>query len=521
MASVTAFRSQARHEQHGLSYWMDRVLKELQSVCVSPDPEAVHDLRVAIRRCRSLAAVMEEVDPHPAWPEMRKVARKLFRGLGDLRDAQVMDEWVKKLGEEGDPLRLTLQTSSERNELELRNTALRLAAKFDEKSWKRLQRTLRARARLVPPGSLAAECLALERFECATDLHARALRTEKPAAWHKLRIALKRFRYTVESLLPEHYAAWSDNLKRVQDLLGEVHDLDVLTGIVQKSARCKTPEMPGMPQMPEMKEALKSWKEIIHQHRHERIETYLQLTLGKTSLWHTWRHGLPRGERLEAASMARLRATARAMDASPRRTGQVSRLAQRLFDALARVHAAPLFAQRALRRTLRAAARLHGIARDPEDRSPQRAAQKFLLKLPVPPGWTNEEWELLAATVRYYRGAQPSAKHKAFAGLSDQQQKQLKVLSGILRLARVLRKCGVESTPALRVEKSAEAFFLRIPQLVDSEEMAARLAAGKYLLESCLDRPLILKPLPEPEKLPVPQTKSEEILHASAVAASD
>jgi len=47
---------------------MDRVIKELENVRSSPDADAVHDLRVAIRRCRSVAAVMEEVDPDPAWP---------------------------------------------------------------------------------------------------------------------------------------------------------------------------------------------------------------------------------------------------------------------------------------------------------------------------------------------------------------------------------------------------------------------------------------------------------------------
>jgi len=69
-------------EQRGLTYWMERVLKELDEVRSAPEPDAVHDLRVALRRCRSLAAVMEEVDPDTAWPEMRKIGRKLFRQLG-------------------------------------------------------------------------------------------------------------------------------------------------------------------------------------------------------------------------------------------------------------------------------------------------------------------------------------------------------------------------------------------------------------------------------------------------------
>jgi len=48
---------------------MDRVLKELENVRASAEADAVHDLRVAIRRCRSMASVMEEVDPDSAWPE--------------------------------------------------------------------------------------------------------------------------------------------------------------------------------------------------------------------------------------------------------------------------------------------------------------------------------------------------------------------------------------------------------------------------------------------------------------------
>jgi len=476
---------------------MDQVLKELDSVRSSASMDAVHDLRVAIRRCRSVAAAMEEIDPDPAWPAMRKEARKLFRALGDLRDVQVIDEWVKKLGPETDPVRAHLHTSFQSKEPQLREEALRAVAKFDQRAWKHLARTLRQRSRLVPAGSLAGECLALERFESAKELHAKALRTEKPKPWHALRIGLKRFRYTVESLLPEQYAVWSDNLKRIQDLLGEVHDLDVLSELVKESEFVET------------EDSLNAWAEIIGRERQECIRTYRQLTLGKTSLWNLWRTGLPTNGRVEAAAEARLRATARAVDPHASRTSQVSRIALAIYEALKRADAGPAFREAPLRRILLAAARLHAAGAANTEKSAQKAAREFVLGLPLAPGWNNEEWELLATAVRYHRGAEPTKKKGIFSKLSAEQQNRVCLLSGVLRLALALRKCGVESGAGLRVEKSAETIVLRVRGLPDDVETAARLAAGKHLLEEYLGMPLILRPALKQGKiveLPTPPT---------------
>jgi len=485
-------------EHRGLSHWMNRVLEELGKLHASPDLDTVHDLRVAIRRCRSLAVVMEEIDPDPAWPEMRKVARKLFRGLGALRDAQVMEEWIKKLGPETDPLRDKLLGSLELDEKERTEEALRVAAKFDKKDWTNLERRLRQRVRIVPVGGLAAECLALERFEEAKELHNRALRTEKSKPWHALRIGIKRFRYTLEGLLPEHSAAWSENLKRLQDLLGDLHDLDVLSEHLED-----TP--------PAGAESAKRWQEQIAQERHDRIEIYRQLTLGKTSLWHEWRHNLPHGKRLGAAAMARIRCTARATKAHSQRASQVSRVALRLFELLRRVDAASVFHEEAMRRLMQAAAQLHGIGFAGGHSLSQKGARKFLLGLSIPPNWTAEEWDLMAWVVRFHRGAEPKQKN-GFAKLSEEQQTAVRALAGVLRLARGLRKSGLESSVGLRCEKSSDAIVLSVPGLLDTVEIAARLAAAKHLLESVLEKPLILKSVPKPEKAAAPVALSSEPL---------
>jgi len=482
---------------------MERVLKELDEVRSAPEADAVHDLRVALRRCRSLAAVMEEVDPDPAWPEMRKIGRRLFRQLGELRDTQVLEEWVGKLGSEGAAVRQRLAAHLEKLEAGEKEAAQRAAGKFDAKAWKSYERVLGHRARLVAPNSLAAKSLALERLLAARELHLKALRTEKPEPWHELRIGVKRFRYTVEALLPELYESWEENLKRVQDLLGEAHDLDVLAETIARVAG------------DEPEEVRARWRERIAAERQLRLEEYRELSMGEKRLWQDWKEGLPQGNHLEAAAMARLRATAKALDASHGKAAQVTRLALRLYGELRRAKCGRPFWDKQLQKVMRAAARLHGIGAGLRAKSPEKAARKFLRTLPLPVGWSEAEWELLGMVVRYHRGEEPKAKDKAYGRLTKEEQQALCGTAGVLRLARVLRKCGVESSRDLRVERSVDALIVRVSGLEDTEASAARVAAGKHLLETVLNRPLIVQTAPGVPKI-VELPKREESVQAVA-----
>lgn len=492
-------------EHRGLTHWMQRVPKELDILQSAPDKDAVHDLRVAIRRCRSVAAVMREVDPDPAWHEMRGSPKKLFHKLGELRDTQIMDEWVAEHGAENDKLRVALHNFFQEREPKLLQEALRLAGKFDEKNWQRLERKLRKRIRLVPTGSLAAQCLAVERLNEAKDLHAKALRADKPATWHGLRIGLKKFRYTVESLLPQQYEVWSTNLKQLQDILGEVHDLDVLRVIIKHKATGEAAEL------------LPEWERTIERQRSARLQEYRELAIGKDSVWNEWQQALPHGKRLQTAAIARLRATARAADAHPLRAAHISRLSVTLFDALGRAHTAPVFDDADMRRVLHGAARLCGISL--KGKPPIKAARRFLLERPAPPSWTHKEWELLAWTVRYHRGTEPKTTNSGFAALREDQQANVRALAGIVRLARGLRKCGIERCHGFRVEKTAAAVLLHVPGLVDSAQNAARLAAAKHLLDSYLGKPLILRPASPSQILALPSPATAAAI--SFAAASD
>ena len=89
----------------GLRAWMERVLVECDRAAAGFEADPVHDLRVALRRCRSLADGLMALDPDASWKDMKKAGRKLFQALGELRDMQVMQEWIEKLSDANDSVR--------------------------------------------------------------------------------------------------------------------------------------------------------------------------------------------------------------------------------------------------------------------------------------------------------------------------------------------------------------------------------------------------------------------------------
>ena len=459
---------------------MSRVLQALEGVRTSGDPEAIHRLRVALRRCRSLAAAMETVDPHPSWQDMRRLSRRLFRRLGALRDTHVQRRGVRKLTAAGDALRPTLLKVLKDREGELRNRVLRDVKRFDRRAWKRLDSTLAGRARLVPPNGLAARCLALERYDHLCRLHARTVGVEDSARWHELRIAVKGFRYAVECFLPARFAVWEAGLRQTQDLLGEIHDLDVLEAFVEEAAGDGASGSAA------------SLGRSIRARRGALMERYRQRAPGPRGLLKAWGTALPRGAQVEAAVSARLRAAARAMDPHPRRTVQIARLALRLFDALLGSRRNAGVEDGRSRLILRTAAELRGIRVARGDASRRRAARRILSAVRVPPNWTPDAWAVIPLIVRYHRGAEPRSTHGDFARLPKSHQDLVRGLAGTLRLARALHRAGARLPPGGRATNTARGVRLRLRGLSGSRGETVRLAAATHLLDTSLQGPLII-----------------------------
>jgi CHAD domain-containing protein len=481
MATAATHTVTGKDEHRGLAFWMNRVLEEMDRFQAGEDPDAVHDLRVALRRCRSVAKVVSEVDPHPAWRALRKTSKRLFRRLGALRDAQVLKAWTAKLGPANGPVRAALAGILVEREGTARREAILALHRFDQQRWRQLSRELRRRSRLVPPDSSAARCLALERYEEACRLDARASRSRSAAAWHALRIGIKQFRYTVELLLPERHSGWGDDLKGLQDLLGEVHDLDELKVLLRKRPRATE------------NASLAAWRETIASERAARLREYRRRAGGKRGLWQAWRPGLPQESKIPRVVLARFRATAKALDPRPQRTGETARIARSLFRALAEEGAAPLFREPRAAYLLHCAAAFVNIGRSRSRKARHKTAQRMILELAPPPGWSSDDLAELAAIVRYHRGAEPKPSHRRFAELPAERRERVLALAGVLRLAQTLRRVGLDPAAPLRATFTFDGIVLFLPRLRDTQANAARVAAGKHLLETFLHRPILVQ----------------------------
>ena len=464
----------------GLRAWMERVLVECDRAAVGFEADPVHDLRVALRRCRSLADGLMAMDPDSSWKDLKKDGKKLFQALGDLRDMQVMQEWIEKLGDAADPVTVKLLNHVHAREAASKQEACKDLDQFDRKQWRQWTKTLPGRASRVRPGSVVFKHLALEKWTAAYDLHKRAMSTRSQVALHELRIGLKRFRYTVENFLPQQHAAWGGDLKELQDLLGEVHDLDVLWAAAT--------EIVAFPDL----ESRSRWREKLDQERGKRVERYREKMVGKQSLWRVWRAELPSGPELRSAAMNRLRVWAGFLDPDFQHSQRVAQLALSLYDGLKSAGLLAANPEHDSRAVLHVAALLHDIGKARGDGGHQKESFRMIRSLAQPLGWSAREMELAAVVARYHCGALPRPRGKTLQRLELPDRRIAVQLAGVLRLANALDLRN-GSEPALRVAVQDRIVMVQAAGYSALDRSAEEVAAARHLLETVLRRPVLVR----------------------------
>lgn len=224
------------------------VLAQLPGVRDDEDPEAVHDMRVATRRLRAALAAAEPFYGKGAFHTNARRVQQLAQALGQVRDADVLLAYLRgramvvaddeRVGVQGLIDAIAADRAVARDDLDpvldRWGEEGRYVTEFGRFAAKAKARGGKAK-RDDRVAAVAARALDrdLERFTKRA-----ALLDEEGGSseeFHALRIAGKKLRYTIEFFAPVLGAdadGLLSSLKSLQELLGEIHDRDVLIDLL-------------------------------------------------------------------------------------------------------------------------------------------------------------------------------------------------------------------------------------------------------------------------------------------------
>lgn len=192
--------------------------------------EAVHDLRVSARRLLAVFNLLRSIVHHARIQKIRRTLKDQLDDLDDLRDVQVLiadiSEFVHELSE-FENFRAYLQKKEKKFLREARK--LIQSHKLDAFE-KRVERT-RKLVEELPKRNFDEQLLESldEAFTRVTQYYV-GVDAEKTITIHKLRIALKKFRYMIEIANPLFKNFPLENFQRMHDYqgaMGDIQDMEI------------------------------------------------------------------------------------------------------------------------------------------------------------------------------------------------------------------------------------------------------------------------------------------------------
>jgi hypothetical protein len=358
--------------------------------------------------------------------------------------------------------------------------------RFDRKAWRDWSRALPRRLSVLHPGNIIFKHLALERWTAAYDQHRLAMRSRSAVSLHQTRIGIKRFRYIVENFLPRQHTLCGPDLKEVQDILGEIHDLDVLWHTAL--------QLHAFPD----DGARSRWHDKIVDQRNRRVDRYRQRMTGTQSLWQQWRLELPQQSQIQFGALSRVRVWAGFLDPHPKHSHHVSALALEIFQGLSKHELIPAKHERSLELILQIAALAHDIGSSRNKHSRPKASAKLLRRMESPLGWDPHEVHLAAAVVRYHAKELPTGRQKVMRSLSLSDRRVVALLAGILRVANTLDADRSGRVTRVVIEERKNQLYIFAQGFSSASHAAEEMAAARYLLESSLHRSILVRPLRSP-----------------------
>lgn len=252
-----------------------KILKWETEVKKDKDPEALHQMRVGMRRLRTAVTRFQPAVNLPKIINDKNIS-KIARRLGNLRDLDVLKETLTNLEQQILPKkeRQSLQAAFNALEKQRKNALLEVRATLKDELYKSIKQNLEdwlerpdyqplaslsmqevlpdlllpeVSSFLLHPGWLVgievehAGIIVLQE-EWKAEKIEQEFATENARVLHSLRKQAKRLRYQMElfsQLYGEAYTTYVAEVKKIQEILGAIQDSTVLTEWLVDVFKCK------------------------------------------------------------------------------------------------------------------------------------------------------------------------------------------------------------------------------------------------------------------------------------------
>ena len=226
-----------RYAQYEADQLLRKLSQQIARAIPSPCADETHDLRVAIRRFTRALIVLKPCFPRDESLRLRRELRPIMKQAGKVRDCDVAVRLLGKISRAGPRGATPLMQQERENAAQALTNLLRRWMKLNLPSaWRSAGKSGVTHKRDKAFCSMAIDVTATRVLPPVVD---RFFRRGKDAVRHgasahvihRFRIAAKNLRYTMDLFAPlygDSPAGLLDQLKQIQDLLGDINDADTV-----------------------------------------------------------------------------------------------------------------------------------------------------------------------------------------------------------------------------------------------------------------------------------------------------
>ncbi len=509
---------------------LDAFLVEIDGVRSAQDIEHIHRMRVASRRLRAALPLFKSCFPKKKFRVWLRELQKITRALGDARDADVQIAFLIRLKKEKAREDPGSDAGREIRPVDVETFLLTRLQKKRQKLQRTVLSALENLERSGIPGDMRAGCTEVitragnartkpalygippvsaarisSRLSVLMQYERHMYNPDAVAEHHAMRIAAKKLRYTMEVYAPLYRRNLKKSLirvKRIQEILGDLHDCDVWIDTVMAMLPTERSSPGNDPASTGREGRRTSYRHFLSDREKERTRVYRRLvryweSVGSAGIWDELRvtltggikkrFGLPEIPHPDAVRSSVSALSSQFPEGIPH-SRSVTTLALQIFDDLAALHQM----QARERFLLECASCLHDIGwKYGRKGHGDRSMDMIISDDTLPVGITDRG--MIGLISAAHQGNVRLDSYGFFSLLSPEQRKHVRMLASLIRIADGLDYLHLGLVTSVHCSAGADEVVIETSVQHDASAEIQRALQKGDLFTEVFERTLVIR----------------------------